>query len=228
MTALRGQAGFTFIELVVVMAITGLMITGVLMGQTGSRTKTAFTAAVDAVKNQVTGLQNEATQSVIDPVGAANRPRGYGNSGYEVYGKLAVFDGDAPGQISVYTLVWDESHPSYGLATCDPTTIPLRSGLQYHPVGGVAGTRQALIFTRHPEYIYTAPSNFSLTPTPEAPPTGGGNVGNSPKNILNPANYTTANGYTATITISLQDSEGQSAKLTVNPVGNGIERSFEP
>jgi prepilin-type N-terminal cleavage/methylation domain-containing protein len=179
MARLRQQSGFTLIEVVVVMAIASLMVAGVLAGQGLLRDRTAFTGAIDQIKNQLIGVRNEATHPIIEPHADASRPAGLGNSDWTVYGKVVEFDNTltpasalAPSRerMAVSTLVQDETAPEKGLVRCDTKVIPFKEGTVYNgsPNPGlttIKGDRQAIIYTSESKKIFLAPDNYIATST---------------------------------------------------------------
>src|SRR6266568_2530142 len=62
--ASRGQAGFTLIEVIIVMAISSLVIVIAFIGQRGVRSRAEFDAAVNKLVATIADARNEATSGV--------------------------------------------------------------------------------------------------------------------------------------------------------------------
>lgn len=114
------QRGFTLIELMLVLAISSGLITVAIASQSGRRQSTAFTASIDQIKNQLKGVQNEATSGVIDP-DSVGTPHGTGATGEVVYGKMVEF---LPDHMHVSTLVGAEDSTTTANGASQPSSGP--------------------------------------------------------------------------------------------------------
>lgn len=152
MKRIRAQSGFTLVEITLVMAVTALLIVGFITGQGALRRNTAFTTAVDQVKNQLTTLQNEANQSVSYRSDTTNAGKTSGTN----WGTLVEFDATVqPETMKSWTLVQDENNQTGQLFKCDQQDRKLAQGMVYKPsAGGSSASKQAVIFRRSPAGVF--------------------------------------------------------------------------
>jgi prepilin-type N-terminal cleavage/methylation domain-containing protein len=172
---LSNQAGFTLIEVTIVMAIAALLAVGILFSQSQFRQRLAFSAAVESVRTRLRQIQTEAIASVnVSGSGSG------GLSNQRIFGKLVEFK-NGSNTVTTSTLLGDDADLSNGFPYAKPlvqdagsvSTFTMNDGIKY------AGTDQAIIFTRSPDFMYavvgyTAPPSAALTDT---------------KAVLNPNNY---------------------------------------
>jgi prepilin-type N-terminal cleavage/methylation domain-containing protein len=189
-----GQAGFTLVEVVIVLAISSLLVAAAIVGQGALRDRTGFTGAIDQIKNRLMQTQNEASNPVIDPLSNLHA-EGFGNSDSTVFGKIVEFNNRTdtalqPNEtgMTVSTLIAADGNTGVGLRKCDTTFVPFSESARYQ--GSSSGKdRQAIIFTSQPGNVFTAPDDYTEVPTtgaptcstvastyspPPPPPTGGG------------------------------------------------------
>jgi prepilin-type N-terminal cleavage/methylation domain-containing protein len=60
----KEQGGFTLVEVMIVLGITGLALAGILLGQGAQLQNAQFSADIDSLVNKLKEVQNEATQGV--------------------------------------------------------------------------------------------------------------------------------------------------------------------
>lgn len=155
MRRLRATQGYTIVELVIVLAISSMLIVGVVAGVGTQRQQTSFSTAIEAVKSQIANVKNEAFS------GVSERENG-GNSAQTYFGKLVEFDnsnGEGDPTVTTSTLVANTatSNPTQ-LYKCDTTTTTLKEGVAFRSadVGGSSHQKAALIFQRDPDKAYAA------------------------------------------------------------------------
>jgi prepilin-type N-terminal cleavage/methylation domain-containing protein len=118
MLKLKHQSGFTLIEVVLTLAITGLLVLAIGLGQ--------FSSAMDITRNNLVGARTEAFSSYNASTGATGA-----SSSEAVLGRLVTFDTNTPGSYTVETIKYNQissnltSGPGTG-TTIDQytTTIP--------------------------------------------------------------------------------------------------------
>lgn len=165
MSYLRTDKGFTLFELVIVLAISGLAMVGVLAATAGVQQRTAFSSAIDAFRLQLKGVQNEAIQSVASRSGA-----NVGTSDEINFGKLIELDNSSPAtasQMKTWTLV--ESADKSSLFKCDEQDVTLDQQVNFLNATNGANTdaTEAIVFGRDPNQTYVIPNFLD---TPKSPP----------------------------------------------------------
>ncbi|HVE80745.1 MAG TPA: prepilin-type N-terminal cleavage/methylation domain-containing protein [Candidatus Dormibacteraeota bacterium] len=140
------QSGFTLVELVLALAISSLLVGGMIAGQSALRQRTNQTASIDQLKNRLEQVRTEAVSSVAI---------GQGKSNSTVFGKLVEFEGKS--SFTVSTLLSNDDDDTRKLAKCDSEAVSLPSGLEYNTTKG----KQAIIFTRSGQKVFTAPTGYT-------------------------------------------------------------------
>jgi prepilin-type N-terminal cleavage/methylation domain-containing protein len=155
MSYLRTDKGFTLVELVIVLAISALLLAGIVAGQGAIQEHTAFSSAIDSARLQLKEVQNEATQSV-----AAQTTSTSGASDETDFGKLVEFDNSTPAsasQMKTWTLVEDAAKTT--LYKCDEEDITIGQGVNFINAtnGATTSNTEAVIFGRNPNQTYVDP-----------------------------------------------------------------------
>jgi prepilin-type N-terminal cleavage/methylation domain-containing protein len=174
---LRHSRGFTIIELVLVIAIAGLLLAGVVAGGSGLFQNSAFTSAMDNAQNLMRQIQNEANQAL------STNQVGTGQSNVVVFGRLAQLSTtytapDTASTLKTWTLIGakDDTGNVVALSACDEEDDTLQDGVTYNPAS--PGTT-SLIFTRdtgnagNANATATGGQIFSLVSPLSAPSTPG-------------------------------------------------------
>jgi prepilin-type N-terminal cleavage/methylation domain-containing protein len=123
MVKLSNQAGFSLIEVVIVLAIASGMLTMVLAGQQQLRTSANFTAAVDKLIAGIGDTRNQALSGVN--IGHANVGTGADHpcGGAGVTQFAGTTWNASPGGNTVYTRqVWAITNSNGSIATCADST----------------------------------------------------------------------------------------------------------
>jgi prepilin-type N-terminal cleavage/methylation domain-containing protein len=143
------QAGFSLIELILVMAITSSLVVIAFVGQRGLRARAQFDADVDKVVANVAQARNEATAGVnVVGDGVGNPSSGCGGgTGYIFAGLALTADNANPG--GVFKVDYYEAGPTSAggpapsnACVFDSRTISLPSSLL------VSGTGSRVLFVR--------------------------------------------------------------------------------
>lgn len=131
------SAGFTLIEVAMVIAATSILIPLIFLGQGTARSRAQFTASAEKLKANLVGLRNEAN-STINTAGGGNTP------GTVIFGTLACF---TPGVSSygVHTLTQPlGSGAAPSISSTRTETIPNGTVPDWTP----ATQRRAVVFAR--------------------------------------------------------------------------------
>ncbi|HSH31077.1 MAG TPA: prepilin-type N-terminal cleavage/methylation domain-containing protein, partial [Candidatus Saccharimonadales bacterium] len=186
------QSGFTLIETVIVLAISGALVTIALSGQSQLRENSQFSDAIEKVKNNLVLVKNEANTTVNDRV---DPNRGQDPAGRSLFGKMVEFTSGSD-IMTVTTLTINQDLDQ--LQRQDSYSIRIPWGVTFNPAGGTA--RQYVTFTRDPNtgrmQTYTPPD------WPDA-------------QLLRPDNYTAA--IQAPVNLPFRDPSGRAATVTVDP-----------
>ncbi len=253
--SLKYSSGMTLVEVVIALAITGLMVAAALAPGSVFRARTSFTGAIDGLVGKLHGIQNESAHAVTYRPCAGNT---CANSQYVAFGKLVEFTSGS-GLVRVSTLVADEDM-TQRMAACQPQDIRLRDGVVFN------GTNAAMVsvFNSSANRLFTAPTNYnkagmngaictapvaaaqdkkSLSDYVEAlarrlsraamaasPPVSCavGNTNNT-CNVLVPTNYSIDNGtFIQTKNLSFRSTTSPlTATVTLTPADAGIIRRFD-
>jgi len=160
MRHVRRSNGFTLVELVIVLALSALVLSGVLAGSGVLQRRTELSSAVDAVRLQLKGIQSEAFQTV-----SQRSDNKAGTSDETTFGKLVEFENQAnattPGgekQMKVWTLV--ESADKSTLYKCNEQdeSLPLQMSFMDAKNGATTNGFEAVIFGHNPNQTYVVPS----------------------------------------------------------------------
>lgn len=193
------QTGFTLIEIIIAMAIASALGSIVFTGQQAIRGQAQFSDGVERMKNNLTGIMNEANTTVITKAGGG---AGRNLTGEQAVGKLVMFQAGSS-TMRVWTLVADANFLT--LRTEDEYTIQTPWNVR---VDGL-GSDQYIAFLRDPGdgllQIYAPPSGrFDAT---------------------RPSSYSPAAAQ-ATATISLTDDDGHYGSIIVEAARNSIRRNI--
>jgi len=170
MRHLGRNSGFTLVELVIVLAISALTVTGILAGSGVLQRRTELTSSIDGIRLQLKGIQAEASQAVS--LRASNK---IGTSDDTVFGKLVEFENKAnaitPGaerQMHVWTLVQSADRKS--LYKCDGQVLSLPLQMSFINATNGANTDgwESVVFGRNPNQIYINPKFGSMAQPPSA------------------------------------------------------------
>lgn len=154
---LRSQSGFTLVEIVIVFAITGLMIAGIIIGRGQLTQDTAFTTAIEGAKNSLRLVQNEAYHNL------SNNPQASpGGSSQAVFGTLVQFAKDSS-IVKTWTLVANSKDGApAALSACNELDTSMKDGVTYDPdTAGGDPDRKSIIFSRQDHKTYIAPDASS-------------------------------------------------------------------
>ena len=144
------RAGFTVIETVLVLAIAGLLLAGIIAGQAGVRRNNAFTAALDQVQTSMKTLQNDSRSTI------STRVTTPGTSQFVIEGKVAEFNTTTPTTYTTYTLVgYDSGDLTHSWAKCDPVVTALPDGITYTGTVSGGSVGNAIVFRLDPHQIYS-------------------------------------------------------------------------
>jgi prepilin-type N-terminal cleavage/methylation domain-containing protein len=136
------EAGFSLIELILVMAITSSLVVIAFVGQRGLRSQAQFNADVDKLVANVAAARNEANAGVNVKGGGDGMPAGCGGGdGYVFAGLALTADNALPG--SAFNVDYYEAGPTSAAAptptaACifDSRSISVPSSLQLSSGGG--------------------------------------------------------------------------------------------
>jgi type II secretory pathway pseudopilin PulG len=251
---IKAEGGFTLLELGLVMAISGLLLAGIIATSSGSQNRTAFTASMDTLLNTAKDVQNQSYATISDRTGSQT-----GDSPYLIFGKAMIFNSTSPTTYTVATLIGD-NNAADPLEECDDATVTLPGDVTYSD-----HTRAAIIFRHDPDQVYIAtdyivsqPPNgtecsnpgldtgwrpppitnwstlLATVANPLAGPVASGLNWLIPpahafgSDLLNVNNYTPTGPFYATITLDFADpaNSSQDGMLTADPGTNTLTRSF--
>ena len=162
----RNQRGLTLIEIVMSLAIAGLLAATVLTGRDALRARLQFSQGIDQVTQILTTARGETTGTVGNPdllVGGQSTAR-------QVYGKSVSFTAGSS-SVQVATLLADSSSGAIIPGTFDPYTVTIPWGVvptadEFVVFGLKSGGR--LQVNGVPGSIGSAVVNFSGTGTETA------------------------------------------------------------
>jgi prepilin-type N-terminal cleavage/methylation domain-containing protein len=146
---MRGMtaAGFTLIEIIIVMAISSLMLAMVFAGQQQLRARAQFDAQVNKFVATVSDAHNQATAGV-NIIGGGDGTSGCGPGGpggqYVFAGTAWTIDNFAP---TLVTMDYYKALPGVKACKFSSQTSDL-SSLEISQVNGVAGSEARLLFVR--------------------------------------------------------------------------------
>lgn len=201
------RGGFTLIEVMLVLAITGALLATVFAGQAQLRAGIGFSSDIEKIANNISGVRSQALTAVSN---------GDGTSTTQVVGQELKFDPVVPTQLAVNTLLYipnpvDPTDPE--VATINnaggSNNINLPGGIEY------AGAQSKVYFERAPltGELLTFITNSAI-----------------PFLFSSPTSY--IKGSTANITIGkylFQDrSHTRFACLTVNPSDGTVTTEINP
>lgn len=170
------------------MAISALILGGILAGSGAVQRNTAFTSAIDAVRLQLKEVQNEANQNVSTRL--TGTP---GSSDFTTFGKLVELQQSNPNVMKTWTLIEDSSKAN--LYECDEHDIELAEQAEFQHAtqdDGSTKPREAIIFGNNPKQTY-------LVPTFSDPSTGTSPACNAATATVTPSpNPTLCPGFTRT------------------------------
>jgi type II secretory pathway pseudopilin PulG len=234
---IKAEGGFTLLELGLVMAISGLLLAGIIATSSGSQNRTAFTASMDTLLNTAKDVQNQSYATISDRTGSQT-----GDSPYLIFGKAMIFNSTSPTTYTVATLIGD-NNAADPLEECDDATVTLPGDVTYSD-----HTRAAIIFRHDPDQVYIATDYIVSQPPPitnwstllatvanplAGPVASGLNWLIPPahafgSDLLNVNNYTPTGPFYATITLDFADpaNSSQDGMLTADPGTNTLTRSF--
>ncbi len=151
---IQAKGGFTVVEVVMVMAITALLLAGIIASSAGSQRYPQFTANIDQLQIAAKALQNDANATI------STRASG-GNSPYIVFGKAMIFNYNSPTTYTVATLINKDGDSTDPLAQCDISTEQLPGQINYAP----NKISYAIVFRHDPDQLYAAILHFGNFPT---------------------------------------------------------------
>lgn len=164
---LKREEGFSLIEITLALAVSALLMAGVISGISTFREDNTYTTQTDAMKNRLETIRAEALSGVTEG--------GVGTSSSSIFGKIVEFDPSTPNVMRVSTLIGTgrESDP---LSRCAETSVGLGQ-MEYQ-----GAERQAIVFRRQPDRVYAVAGPYtesasSCNPVayvPEDPEVGAG------------------------------------------------------
>lgn len=187
--------GFTLVELTIVLAISSLMITGVLMGQGSAEHNASFTSSVDSLANRLEDVRNQGTNSVkLSTTGVGN------SSSSEVFGSIAILDKSQPTQLKTCTVLYSDTADNLSLTDCNTTTY--EGGLQY-----AGNSTNMIMFVGHPQKVYAGSFDGSSASLAKSRYVDGNDQVNQTQDYL------------------FTDGDGRNANVTVDPANGSIKRT---
>lgn len=205
----KRQFGFTLIEIIITMAISGGLAVIALMGFSSMRAQTQFSDAVERLRESTVQRRTEANSSVQltngDTVGTI------------AFGRIMTFT-PGSGVVKIETLITDSSEsPIPGQAVTSTGSNAFDYNIAWGVVfnkglGDAPGLKRQVAFIRSPRdgSLHTAVS-----------PAGGW--------VLNSGSYRYDDFITSTVPVGvgLQVSDGtRTATINIDPATNGVGRSF--
>jgi prepilin-type N-terminal cleavage/methylation domain-containing protein len=123
-TRRQTEAGFTLVEVVLVMAIAALLVLAAWNGQTAVRHQAEFDESVNRVITAVADARNEAVAGInTDGFGNGTTRCAGGSNPYVFAGTMVVFDSAAASGAQVTTRFWEAEEPKAGVLGSDACEI---------------------------------------------------------------------------------------------------------
>lgn len=155
---LKGQAGISLVEVMLVMTITGLLGGAIVAGQTQLKSRARFTDSIETAKNDLAKIQNEAVTTVQEG--------GHGNngSGLIFFAKRVIFT-NGSNQMQVDTLLYNPATNAIEPGAQDLHNVSLPGATYQTTIGSLTSTGNEVLYVRWPTngtlYTYTPPIGFS-------------------------------------------------------------------
>ena len=197
----KSQSGFTLIEVTLTMAISAMLLVIIFVGQAGIRARAEFAGGIDGLRNDLTGIRNDANTTVDTASGASGQ-----QTGYVVFGKVATFSPATPTSYTVQTVRYNNSQTggtlNGALSYVDTQTKQFPWGIKY------TNTKTSdILFVRGPSdgqlRVYIVPT---LAPS--------ANVSDYSGIAITPAS------------LGFVDPRGNTATVTVDPGSGNITRTI--
>lgn len=206
------EAGFTLVEIVIVMAISVAMALAAFAGFSSLRGNAQFTSSIERAKESLVSAKNEANTTVnaTVPETAAGR-----SDDRIILGRAVVFMGHGQGQYLTYDLIGgDEDNPKpIEVARTSSTTMSW--GVALHDPTAAPNEKTVVAFMRTPVGVQA----FVFRPVV-------GSISGLESALVNPSNYNPPPG-AATETLVFTGESGRRADVRVTVPAGLIEREYQ-